>query len=88
MIPDRDRPIAVDFTDVDLCVILANQRRLKIPLADYPLLAQATDEQRMNLQLTLNGLYWPEIDLDISLMTLLNGVVAPIRRHKTRFCEG
>ncbi|MEP6985408.1 MAG: DUF2442 domain-containing protein [Chloroflexota bacterium] len=88
MIPDRDRPIAVDFTDVDLYVTLANQRRLTLPLADYPVLAQARAEQRMNLQLTLNGLYWPELDLDISLMTLLSGTVSPTRRHKPRFCEG
>ena len=88
MIPDRDRPIAVTFTDVYLCVTLTNQRQIRIPLADYPILAHARAEQRGNVQLTLAGLYWSELNLNISLMELLSGTSSSSRRHKPRFCEG
>jgi hypothetical protein len=88
MIPDRDRPIAVAFTDSDLVVTLANQRQMSLPLASYPALAEATPKQRANVQLTLGGLYWSELNLDISLLELLGGTSSPTRRHKPRFCEG
>ena len=88
MIPDRDRPIAVTFTDVDLCVTLANERQINIPLATYHALEQATPEQRTKVQLSLSGLYWSELNLDLSLLELLGGTASPVRRHKPRFCEG
>ena len=88
MIPDRDRPIDVAFTDTDLCVTLANQQRITLTLDRYPKLLQATSEQRANVHLTLAGLYWPELSLDISLLELLNGSASSARRHKPRFCEG
>ena len=87
MIPDRDRPIAITFSDVDVTVTLANQRQMSIPLAAYPALNHATPEQRAKVQLTLGGLYWPHLNLDISLLELLSGTAAP-RNHKPRFCEG
>ena len=88
MIPDRDRPIAVTFTDVDLCVTLANQRQISIPLANYPVLVHATAEQRANVYLTLASLYWFELNLDISLLELMGDPSSLTRRHKPRFCEG
>ena len=88
MIPDRDRPIAVAFTDAELHVTLANQRQISIPLTDYPVLDNATPEQRAKVQLTLSGLYWSELNLDISLLKLLSSTPSPTRRHKPRFCEG
>ena len=88
MIPDRDRPIALTFTDVDLRVTLANQRHITVPLTDYPALIQATSDQRANLQVSLSGIYWPDLHLDISLLALLSGTATPTRRHKPRFCEG
>ncbi len=88
MIPDRDRPIAVAFTDVDLQVTLANNRQITLPLENYPMLQQATSEQRANVQLGLSGIYWPDLNLDISLLELLSGTASPTRSHKPRFCEG
>ncbi|MBI1279029.1 MAG: DUF2442 domain-containing protein [Anaerolineaceae bacterium] len=88
MIPDRDRPIAIDFTGADLCVTLANQRQITIPLANFPVLLKATSQQRAHVQLSLSGIYWPELNLDISLLELLGGLSASSRSHKPRFCEG
>ena len=88
MIPDRDRPTAVDFSDDHLHITLANGRTVLIALDDYPALTHATPEQRANVQLSLGGLYWSELNLDISLLELLSGTAASTRRHKPRFCEG
>ncbi len=88
LIPERDRPIAIDFTDGDLQVTLANQRQLTFPLENYPLLLHATPEQRTYVQLGLSGIYWPELNLEISLLELLGGTNSPSRSHKPRFCEG
>ncbi len=88
MIPDRDKPISIDFADADLCVTLANQRQLTIPLTNYPPLLQATSEQRANFQLSLSGIYWPDLQVDISLLKLLMGSASETHSHKPRFCEG
>jgi hypothetical protein len=88
MIPDRDRPIAIDFTETDLRVTLANQRQIPIPLGNYSVLLHATSEQRQNVQLSLGGIYWPDLKLEISLLELLGGTALSTRRHKPRFCEG
>ena len=88
MIPDRDRPIAVTFTDVDLLVTLANQRQINIPLANFPALAHATPDQRAIVQLSLVGLYWSELNLDISLLGLLSETSSAPCRHKPCYCEG
>ncbi len=88
LIPDRDRPIAVAFSAVHLHITLANGRIIAVPVDDYPTLANATSEQRNNVQLSLSGIYWPDLKLDISLLELLSGTASPVRRHKPRFCEG
>ena len=88
MIPERDRPIAVAYSDDYLRVTLANQRQITVSLTTYPTLLQATPEQRANVQFTLAGLYWPDLHLDISLLLLLGDSTTPTRHHKPRFCEG
>lgn len=88
MIPERDRPIAVAYRDDNLQVTLANQRQITVSLTTYPTLLHATPEQRANVQCTLAGLYWSDLNLDISLLLLLGDSTLPTRRHKPRFCEG
>jgi hypothetical protein len=88
MIPDRDRPTAVSFSNGDFHVTLADGRTLAIPLINYPTLAHATPAQRANVKLSLGGIYWPELNLDISLLELLSGTTSLARSHKPRFCEG
>ena len=88
MIPDRDRPAAITFTETHLSVTLANQRQITIPLVNYPALLNATSKQRANVQLSLGGVYWPDLHLDISLLELLGGTTSASHSHKPRFCEG
>jgi Protein of unknown function (DUF2442) len=66
---------AVDLraSDAQLLVVLADGRELATPLAWFPRLAEATDEQRQNWRLIGrgHGIHWPDVDEDISVESLL-----------------
>jgi Protein of unknown function (DUF2442) len=51
----------------------ALERELAAPLAWFPRLAEATDEQRRNWRLIGrgHGIHWPDVDEDISVESLL-----------------
>jgi hypothetical protein len=63
----------VTVTDKRLIVTLADGRELSAPLAWFPRLSEATHEQRQNRRLIGrgHGLRWPEVDEDISVVSLL-----------------
>jgi hypothetical protein len=66
---------AVDLTVTDdrLIVTLADGRELSAPLAWFPRLLDATDEQRQKWRLIGRGLgiHWPELDEDVAFASLL-----------------
>jgi hypothetical protein len=59
--------------DDRLLVILADGRELAAPLAWFPHLLGATDDQRRNWRLIGggHGIHWPDVDEDISVASLL-----------------
>ena len=63
----------VSFTEEALCVALADGRELTVPLAWFPRLRDATDEQRRNWRLIGGGIgiHWEAVDEDISVESLL-----------------
>jgi len=65
--------IDVMVTDDRLIVTLADGRELSTPLAWFPRLSEATDEQRRKWRLIGrgHGIHWPEVDEDISIASLL-----------------
>ena len=65
--------IDVRVTDDHLLVVLADGRELAAPLAWFPRLAEASDEQRRNWRLIGrgHGIHWPDVDEDISVVSLL-----------------
>lgn len=72
--------IRIDATAVDvqadealLRVTLADGRELAAPLEWFPLLRDASQEQRNHWQLIGrgHGIHWPEVDEDISVTSLL-----------------
>ena len=69
---------AVEVTVMDdrIVVILADGRELAAPLAWFPRLLQATPEQRSNWRFIGrgHGIHWPDIDEDISVVSLLRAV--------------
>ena len=66
--------IEVSFTADEMIVALADGRRLSVPLAWFPRLANASAEQLRNLELMGDGegIHWPDLDEDISVQGLLN----------------
>jgi hypothetical protein len=66
-------PKSVRFDDNSMWVELADGRALGIPLAWSPKLLHATPAQRQQLELSVCGVHWDELDEDISVAGLLAG---------------
>ena len=73
------RAVDVAINDTELTVDLADGRRVAVPLAWFPRLLHAQQDQRENWQLVGDGegIQWPDIDEDLSVNGLLQGVSAP-----------
>jgi hypothetical protein len=67
------RATRVAIQEDALVVQLEDGRRVAVPLAWYPRLAQASSEQRANWQLVGRGvgIHWPDIDEDLSVAGML-----------------
>ena len=61
--------VRVESTDVEVVVTLSDERSVRVPLAQYPRLAQATPAQRANCRLIGGsmGIHWDDLDEDLSL---------------------
>lgn len=74
-----DERVANVCCDTDsLIVDLMDGRTISVPLAWYPRLLRASPEQRQNWEVAGGGfgIYWPEIDEDLSTEGLLRGAPA------------
>jgi hypothetical protein len=67
--------VDVTVTNDRLIIILADGRELSAPLAWFPRLSEATDEQRQKWRLIGRGqgIHWPDVDEDVSVASLLRG---------------
>ena len=65
----------VHLTEDTLSVDLIDGRTIIVPLAWYPRLYDASPEQRGNWQISGAGygIYWPDVDEDLSTAGLLRG---------------
>ena len=81
MSTSQTSPLAwtVSVTNDDLQVELDDGRRLSVPLAWFPRLANATPKQRAKFELIGDGegIHWPDVDEDLSVEGLLAGIPAP-----------
>ena len=59
----------------ELSVLLADGRRVSVPLAWFPRLLHATPAERENWRLLGDGegIHWPDLDEDLSVAGLLEG---------------
>lgn len=71
--------IGLEVTDDELIVSLADGRRLSVPIAWYPRLANANPDQRRNWEIIGPGVgfHWPDVDEDLSVEGMLRGAPAP-----------
>jgi len=67
---------AVKFDDEMMHVYLADGRIISVPIIWFPLLHEATPEQREQYEIGGGGisLHWPEVDEDLSIAGLMAGV--------------
>ena len=77
-----ERVLDVAFSDDALSVSLRDGRVISVPLVWYPRLFNATPAQRTNWKIAGGGygIYWPDVDEDLSTEGLLRGAPAP-RAH-------
>jgi len=73
LIEIRPKAREVSVGDDELTVLLADGRRISVPLAWFPRLLHATADQRRNFELLGDGegIHWPDIDQDLSVAGLL-----------------
>ena len=77
-------PLAVEvtFDDAAFRVSLEDGRELAIPIDWFPRLRKATPAQRQNWRLIGRGegIHWPDVDEDISVLGLIAGFGDTTRR--------
>jgi hypothetical protein len=68
----------VECTDDELIVSLIDGRKVSVPLAWFPRLAQASAAERSRWEILGDGqgIHWPDIDEDLSVAGLLVGARA------------
>jgi hypothetical protein len=69
----------VHFSEDCISVDLVDGRTISAPLAWHPRLLHASPEQRANWRIAGAGygIYWPDLDEDLSTQGLLRGAPAP-----------
>lgn len=63
----------IRFDDHTMWVSLDDGRTLGVPLAWFPRLMAASQEDRANFEISPAGLHWEHLDEDISIAGLLAG---------------
>lgn len=79
---DLSRPIGVEISDNRLQVTLADGRIIATPLSWYPRLMNATPEQLLAYELSPAGVHWDELDEDLSVAGMLQGIHRGDRKVK------
>ena len=74
-----ERVSSVSFAGDSLSVALMDGRTISVPLAWYPRLLHASQEQLANWKVSGGGygIHWPDLDEDLSTEGLLRGAPAP-----------
>ena len=79
VIETRPRAIEVTLNEDDLIVLLADGRRISVPLTWFPRLLHGDRGERQNFELLGEGegIHWPDLDEDLSIAGLLVGTPSP-----------
>jgi hypothetical protein len=66
-------PVAARVTKDSVIVDLQDGRTIITPIEWYPRLVHATAAERNNIEVAALGLYWPDLDEDLSIEGMLQG---------------
>ena len=71
----QPRAISIACSDDELQVSLTDGRALTVPIAWFPRLAHASSSERADYEILGDGegVHWPKVDEDISVVGLLAG---------------
>ena len=69
--------MVVEFSEAMLHVTLKDGRVISTPLEWYPRLAAASEAQLGNVELGAYGIHWPDLDEDLSIRGMLEGIRPP-----------
>jgi hypothetical protein len=73
---------AVEFRDDKVYLRLADGRVVGNPLNWHPWLAEATPEQRTNVELYELSVYWPDLDDGLDVEEMMKGMPQRISRQQ------
>jgi hypothetical protein len=73
----RPKVREVSIDEDELTVLLADGRKVSVPLAWFPRLLHATTDQRENFELLGDGegIHWPDVAEDLSVAGLLRTTI-------------
>jgi Protein of unknown function (DUF2442) len=80
MTNSNDQIIAVEFREGGVYLRLADGRVIGNPLDWHPWLAQATQEQRANVELFELSAYWPDLDDGLDVEEMIKGMPPRVNR--------
>ena len=66
-------PVAATVSDDSVRIDLADGRTISVPLSWFPRLQHGTPAERANFELLAGGVYWPDLNADVSVAGVLNG---------------
>jgi hypothetical protein len=81
-----ERVSSVSFAADSFSVALMDGRTISVPLAWFPRLLHASQEQLVNWKIAGGGygIHWPDLDEDLSTEGLLRGAPAPRQTSNTK----
>ena len=66
-------PVGARVSEDAVSIDLADGRTISVPLAWFPRLQHGTHAERANFELLRGGVYWPDLNADVSIAGILNG---------------
>jgi hypothetical protein len=75
LVPTSALARSVNFDEEMMHVSLTDGRRISVPILWFPMLREATPDQRTKYEIGGGGtsLHWPELDEDLSVAGLMAG---------------
>ena len=66
-----DTPASATYSKGMITILMESGLEISFPCEAYPRLANASENQRSNFELSPMGLHWPDLDEDLSIRGLL-----------------
>lgn len=69
--------------------LLLGEEELLVPFTEFPWFRQATIDQLLNVERpTADHLYWPQLDVDLSVQSVRDPLAFPLVARVRRVAEG